>query len=472
MKHEPLALLPELVLLLGAVGTLLLGSFLPRRRQWLARLIAAGVLLAALGLAIAAIAHGDVRAVYGATYGIDGPTAIARIVAPSAALLALFLAVDEVADGERETEFYVLVLLATLGSIVLAGASDLALLAVAYLLASVPLHALAAHTRSGPGTEAALKTYVLSAFLNVVLLLGAGLLFALAGGTAYADLAADRAGGLTSTGAAAVGVGAVLVALMFKAGAVPGHFWVPDASEGASPAAAAVLTTVPKVGGLLAAYRLVDALPGDTVDVRLLVAVLAAVTMTLGNLAAFGQTAPRRLLGWSTVSQAGYLLMAVAVAGQTSLALPALGLYLAAYAVTNLGAFAVTAALPRHTQLEDYRGLTASHPALAVALLVCLLGLVGTPPTAVFTGKLGVFTATWDGGLGWLVAVAALNTVASLFYYLRWFARAFDRQGESGRPSVAADPWPRAAALTAAACTVLLGLAAGGVLRTDLLLAR
>jgi NADH-quinone oxidoreductase subunit N len=474
LSKQPLALLPELVLLLGAVVTLLLGSFLPRRRQWVARGVTALVLLGSLGAAVVTVtvntADGTDRLVYAASYGIDGPTLIARLVVPAAALLVLGLAVDEVDGAERETEFYVLLLVASLGSVALAGASDLSLLVVAYLLSSVPLYALAGGSRSSAGTEAALKLYLLGAFLGVSMLLGVTLLYGVAGGTTYRDLGT----GLPGAPAAAVALGlvGVLAGLMFKAGAVPGHFWVPDAAEGSTPAVAALLTTIPKVGGLLAAYRLLDAVPTSVVDWPLLVALLAAVTMTLGNLAAFAQTHPRRLLGWSTVSQAGYLLMAAAVAGRSDLALPALGLYLAAYAVTNLGAFAVTAALPSHDRLELFRGLAFRRPLLAGALLVCLLGLVGTPPTAVFVGKLTVFTAALDGGLAWLVVVAALNTVASLYYYLRWAAPAFERSGSSGAPPVAARPWAATSALLAAVGTLVLGVAAGLALDTDLSIVR
>ena len=252
---------------------------------------------------------------------------------------------------------------------------------------------------------------------------------------------------------------------MFKAGAVPLHFWVPDAAQGAGATAAAFLTTVPKVGALVAVYRLVDVLPG-TLNWRLLVAVLAVASMTLGNLAAYAQTDPRRLLGWSTVSQVGYLLVPVAVAGRTDLALPALLLYLAGYAVTNLAAFAVVAAFPTRRLLEGYRGLAGARPWLGGALLVSLLGLVGTPPTAVFVGKLVIIAAAWDGGVAWLAVAVAVNTLASLFYYLRWIAPAY-RSGETGSHTgagtlVAPRPWAANAAIVAAAASLALGLAAGG----------
>ncbi len=470
MTKEPLALLPELVLLLGAVVVLLLGSFLPRGRQWVGRLVTATVLLASLGLTAYGLLTTNPRLVYADTYALDGPTTIARLVVPAAALLLLLLGSDELHASPRESEAYVLTLLVSLGSIVLAGASDLSLLAVAYLLASVPLYGLIGLTRAPRATEAALKAYLLGAFLGVTMLLGVTLLFGVAGGTTYADLASGLPG--SPVAPVAVGLVAVLAGMMFKAGAVPGHFWVPDASQGASPYAAALLTTLPKVGGILAAYRLVAAIPQDVVDGPLLIAVLAAVTMTLGNLAAFGQDDPRRLLGWSTVSQAGYLLMAVAAVGRSELSLPALGFYLAAYAVTNLGAFAVTAALPQLSTLASYRGLAFRRPLLAGVLLLTLLGLVGTPPTAVFVGKLAVFMAAWDAGFGWLVVVAAVNTVASLFYYLRWLAPVFDRRGVAGTPTVAPRPYARAAACVAGPVSLLLGPAAAVGLALDLTLLR
>ena len=218
---------------------------------------------------------------------------------------------------------------------------------------------------------------------------------------------------------------------------MPGHFWVPDAAQASGTAAAAFLTSVPKIGALVAAYRLVHLMP-DGAQAPLLVALLAAATMTLGNLAAFWQNDVRRLLGWSTVSQAGYLLLPVAVAGRADLALPSLLFYLGAYAVANITAFAVIAALPGHRTLADWRGVARAHPWLAAALVVSLLALVGTPPTAVFVGKLTTFTAAWDGGLGWLVVVAAVNTVASLFYYLRFVAPMFQKAGAVGYQAEAA----------------------------------
>jgi NADH-quinone oxidoreductase subunit N len=461
MGREALALLPEICLLVGALLALITGSFLPRARQWVARLLAAAALLAAVVTAAARL-NGTPVTVFEGSYAVDGTTGVARIVIAAATLLVIGLGVDELAGDRQESETYALLLLSATGATVLAGASDLLVLAVGFLLASIPLYAIVGLTRTPRAAEAAMKTYLLGALSGITMLLGVTVLFGVAGTTTYAGLAERLA--TAPAGAVAAGGVAVLAGLLFKAGAVPVHFWVPDAAQGAGTTAAAFLTTVPKIGALVAVYRLVDALPA-TVDWALLVALLAVASMTLGNLAAFAQTDPQRLLGWSTVSQVGYLLVPVAAAGSTDLALPALLLYLAAYAVTNLAAFAVVAAFPTRRLLDGYRGLAGTRPWLGAVLLVSLLGLVGTPPTAVFVGKLTVIAVAWTGGLAWLAVAVAVNTLASLFYYLRWIAPAY-RAGEPATPigTGAADaprPWAAGTAVAAGSASLALGLAAG-----------
>jgi len=456
IREEPLALLPELCLFGGAVVTLLAGSFLPRQRQWIARLLAVAALL--LAATAAALALDDpARTVFGA-FVVDTPTGIARLVVVAATMLVIGLGADDLAGRARESETYALLLLGALGAVVLAATDDLLVLTVGFLLAGIPLYALVGMPRTAGAAEAALKTYLLGALAGIALMLGTTVLYGIAGSTAYPGLAA----GLAGAPAAAVAVGAVgvLAGLLFEAGGVPLHFWVPDATEGAGTPAAAFLTTVPKVGALVAAARLVEVLPGS-LPWPLLVGVLAAATMTLGNLAALAQSDVRRLLGWSTVSQVGYLLMPVAVVGAGAGAVPALLTYLAGYAVSNLTAFAVLAARPGVRSLADSAGLARRHPALATALVVSLLSLVGTPPTAVFLGKLTVFTAAWDGGLAWLVVVAALNTVVSLAYYLRWLVAAFRPGAPDPGPGTA--PWARAAAVCGTVGVLAVGLGAGAV---------
>ncbi len=462
---RPLLMLPEALLFLGGLAVLVGGSFLPRDRQWLARALAAAALAAAVAASVVGLL-GEPRTAFEGTFAVDTATGVARIVAALGALLVLALAADEVDGSPRESETYALLLLATTGTLVLAGARDLLVLATGFLLASVPLYGLIGLVRTARGAEAAMKTYLLGALSGIAMLLGVTVLYGVTGSTGYAGLA----GRLPQAPGAAVAAGlvAVLAGLLFKAGGVPVHFWVPDAAQGAGGTVAAFLTTVPKIGAMVAAYRLVTVLP-DGVAWGPLVAVLAVASMTLGNLAAYWQDDPRRLLGWSTVSQVGYLLVPVAVAGRTDLALPSLLLYLAGYTVTNVGAFAVTAALPGRRTLAAYHGLARSRPGLAATLVVVLLGLVGTPPTVVFVGKLTTATAAWDGGFAWLAVVVLVNTVISLFYYLRWVVPVYRFGGEAGHAeeeagaAEAAATWSTRAAVLAAVLVVVAGLAAGAL---------
>jgi NADH-quinone oxidoreductase subunit N len=460
-NENPAALLPELFLLGAAVVGLLLGAWLPRDEQWLVRLLAAAAALA--GLVATAVAAGRPdELVFGAAYAVDTPTHATRAIVLVAVLGVLALSVDATTGHRRETEFVVLLQLGALGAILLGGANDLLLLVAAFLLASVPFYALAGWDASRLGTEAALKYYLSGAFLGVAMLAGVALLSGVGGATGYGSVR----DGLAAAPVAAAGVGlvAVLGGLLFKVGGVPGHFWVPDVTDGTPPAVAAIVTTIPKVGGLVALYRLVSAaVPADALDRPLLVAVIAAVTMTLGNLAAFFQTTVQRLLAYSTIGQAGFLLIAVAVADRADLAQPALLYYAAGYAVTNVGAFAVVAAFPRARTLDDHRGMARRTPALAVALTVCLLGLIGTPPTAVFVGKLVVFTAAVDGGFAWLAVLAVVNTVASVFYYLRWIAPVFGATGPGAAP-LPEGRWAAGTAYVCAALAVGFGLLGGVVL--------
>lgn len=465
MSQNLSRLLPELFLLTGAVMTLLTGMFTPREAQWRARVVALVFALGAATTAAIAFADQPPRFVYDYGYAVDTATNAARLIVALALVLVLVLSTETVRGHERETELYVLMLTAGLGAVALAGAADLLVLEVALLLASIPISALIGWRRDAPGTEATIKFFLLGALASVTMLIGITILFGAAQTTSYRLLPATI--GHAPHAAVVAGVVALLAGLLFKVGAVPMHFWLPDAAEGATAPVAAFVTTVPKIGGLIALYRLfADPLHGAPVAWPTLIAVVAAATMTLGNLAAFRQDNPRRLLGYSTISQTGYMLMAVAVAGATPLALRSLLLYLAAYTAANLGAFAVIVALPRAGSLRDYEGLAGRHPGLAVALAICLLALVGTPPTAVFVGKLSVFSAAGDGGLGWLVAVAALNTVASLFYYLRWVAPSFRRTHppEEADALATAGQWSRTTAYAAAALSIAIGLGSGPAL--------
>ena len=461
MSMRPELLLPEILVFVGGLIVLLGGSFLPRQRQWICRAVAALALLGAAAAATTAMA-GPAQTAFSGTFAVDTATGAARVVAALTTLLVLGIAAGEIAGSPRESDTYALLLFATTGVMVLAGANDLLVLVAGFLLASIPLYGIIGLAGGSSGAEAAMKTYLMGALSGILLMAGATVLYGLAGGTDYALLQNV----LSNAPVAAVGAGGlgVLAGLLFKAGGVPMHFWVPDAAQGAGATAATFLTTVPKVGALVAVYRFVATLSDGEGTWLLVVALLATASMFLGNLAAYWQQDPRRLLGWSTVSQVGFLLVPVAAIGRSDLALPSLLFYLAGYAATNLAAFAVTAALPDYRELSAYRGLVRSRPGLAGALLVALLGLVGTPPLAVFVGKLTTATAAWDGGYGWLAAVVMLNSVLSLFYYLRWFGPAFARPtgGAAGFPvRGGAGAWSSGTAVLAAGVSLALGVLAG-----------
>ncbi|NDU75775.1 NADH-quinone oxidoreductase subunit N [Actinomadura sp. DSM 109109] len=426
--------------------------FLPRTRQWPVAAVCSAGLAAGLAFAGAAAARPG-RTAFDA-FSVDAVTHVTRIAVLGSALAVVALAAVPVRGHPRESEHHVLVLLSALGTVMLGASSDLMVLVAAYLLASIPAYALAGFGKDAPGTEAALKYYLMGSLMGVLMLGGVTLLSGVGRGTAYPVL---RTGLAAAPGTAvAAGLVALLAGLLFKAGAVPGHYWVPDVTEGARPAVAAFVTTVPKIGAFAALYRFGAETSPDGWPA--LLAAVAAATMTLGNLAAFGQDNVRRLLAYSTVSQAGYLLVPVAMAGRTDLARPALLYFVAAYAVTNLGAFAVVLATGRD-DLAGYAGLLRASPTLGLSLVVCLLGFVGTPPTAVFVGKVLMFGAALDGGHAWLAVVAAVNTVASVYYYLRWIVPLFRRPpGPPRRPSGA----PAAAAVAAAAALLSLALGVAG----------
>lgn len=445
------ALVPEAALLAGAILVLLLGSFLPRQWQRVATAIAGGTAITSAAVAALGAASAG-RIVFTGSYALDAGTSAIRIAAPLATVVVLILGRRESRDHPRESEIAALLLLATLGTVVLAGADDLLLIGTGFLLASIPLYALIGLAGSRAGSEAALKTYLMGAILGVTMFLGIAVLAGLGGGTTYADLARR----LPDAPAAGVAVGfvAVLAGLLFKAGAVPGHFWVPDAAQGSGIAVAAFVTTVPKLGAFIAIARLV-AVVQPSVAAGTLVAAIAALTLALGTLAALWQRNARRLLGWSTVSQAGFVLLPAAAIGTVPAALGPLVVYLVFYAVTNLALFAVVAALPDRPDLPDWWGTGRRHPWLVAVLVVGLLSLVGTPPTLVFVGKVAVFTAAVDGGFAWLVVVAIAASVASLVYALRWIGAALRRDDAALR-----DQPIRSSAVTALVLGVLT-LAAG-----------
>lgn len=455
-------LAPEIALVLGAVAVVLVASFTGRDRQWVTTPLAVLAVMVSGGTSIGLARGADQQLSFDRAWALDGATQGAELIIAAATLACLLLSVEWFRTDPRRGEYPAVLLFSAAGAMVLAGAADTMEIVVGMLLVSVTGYTLAAYHRASPAAvEAGMRYFLIGALTNAVLLVGAVILYGSTGTTNLADTASALAAGAEPVAMVAVVV-CLVVGLGFEIGAVPSHVWVPDVAQASPAPSAAFLTVVPKVGALVALARVLQVLPEDVVAWRPLIALLAAVTMTVGNLLALWQDDLRRMLGWSSVSQAGYALMAVVVIDRADLALPSLVVFLAAYAAATTAAFAVVIELRGRTALADYRGLGATHPWLAVALVVSLLSLVGIPPLGGFVGKLSLFTATIDGGYAWLAALAVANTVASLFYYLRVVApMAFD---PSPRPIAVLGRWAGGAVALSAVATVTLGFLAGPLL--------
>ncbi|MEX1173294.1 MAG: NADH-quinone oxidoreductase subunit N [Chloroflexota bacterium] len=446
--------LPEIALVLGGVVVLLYALVAGAERQMGAALLALVATGVAAVLTIAVLADPQKVTFFG-TYARDGSALWGKLIVLAATAVTIGLSAPWFRRDPRHGEYYTLLLYSGLGAVLLAGATDLKELIVAMLLSSATGFVLSGyHRRSSPSAEAAIKYYLIGALANSAMLFGVALLFGLAGGTTLDALDTGLSGGIATV----VGVGLVIVGVAFKIGAVPAYMWVPDVAQGAPAPVAAFVTAVPKVGGFIFLARFVLALPDGAIGWEVLVAVLAALTMTLGNLACLWQDDLRRLLGWSAVSQAGYGLMAIVAIGQSDLAVPALLFFLLAYVPANLAAFGVVVELRGRTALADYAGLARTRPLLAGALATSFLSFIGVPPLSGFVAKLLLFLVAIEVGYTWLAVVAAINTVISIFYYVRVLAPAYF--GASAGPVRVLGRPAAVATLAAAGALIVTGIAA------------
>ena len=451
-------IVPELILLGGGIVILVFALFAPRQAQAGAAALAVATSLLAI-VATVAMFDGQQSQTFFDTYAADDVALWAKLIILFATVAIVVLSVPWFVRDPRHGEYYTLLLFSSLGAVLLAGATDLMEIVMAIVLSSATSYVLVAyHRRSKLSSEAAIKYFLIAALTSSAMLIGVAFLFGLAGTTTFIGL---RDGLPDGAAAMLAGAALVIVGLAFKMGSFPAHAWMPDVAEGAPAPVAAFVTTIPKIGGLIALARFVTVLP-DTMGWRPLVALLAAATMTLGNLTALWQEDVRRMLGWSAVSQTGYALMAIAAIGRSDLAVPSLLYFLLAYVLANVAAFAVVVELRGRTDRASYAGLARSHPLLALALLGAFLSLIGIPPLVGFGGKLALFVATIEADYGWLAVVAAINTVVSIFYYARVLAPAYFGTAPSPLPVLG-----RSAAVTAYALTVAVvvaGVAADPIL--------
>lgn len=455
---------PEIVLVLGGIAILFYALFTPRSLQGGAAFLA----LATVALSTTAtvlMMGGPDYLTFAGTYARDDVAVWGKLIVLAGTAAVIALSVPWFRRDPRHGEYYTILLFSALGAVLLAGAADLQQFVLALVLSSATGFVLVAYHRgSSPASEAAIKYYLLGAFTSASVLIGVAVLFGLAGSTALSALA-DLPARTDATGSAALVVALTLVlgAVAFKLAAVPAHAWMPDVAQGAPAPVAAFVTTIPKVGGFIFLARLLMALPPDALNWRMAVAVLATATMTLGNLAALWQDDVRRLLGWSSISQTGYGLMAVVALGLSDLAMPSLLYFLLAYAVGNIAAFGVVVQLRGRTKVTDYAGLARARPWLAGALAVSFLSFIGIPPLAGFFAKLALFGASIEAGYGWLAIVAAINTVISIVYYIRVLAPVYF--GELNSPVAVLSRWAGTATLALATAVIVIGFVSEPFLR-------
>lgn len=408
MGRDLALLAPEIAVLLTAVGALVLEMLRLPRAALPFTVIG---LLVATGLAIPLL--GTETTLFMDTFRIDALSTWAKLVLLPVTALCAVLSYGEVKDTDREGTVYALLSLTALGALALAGAGDVMFLVLGVLLSSLGSFALVAYPRDDRSTEAAMKYLVFGSVTSAVMIFGLTFWFGATGSTLLAELVALEGAPL----AAAAGLVAVLVGLGYKASVAPFHFWAPDAYDGAPVSVAAFLSIVPKVGAIFALAQVVRDLPQGAAGWPLVVAGLAALSMTYGNLAALVQENVVRLLAYSSIAQSGYFLLGVVAFGGSDLAGPSLVVFAAAYAAMNLGAFAIVVLVGR--DLRDFVGLGRARPVAGAAMVVFLISLVGVPPLAGFIGKLLLFGAAIEAGFVWLAVVAILNSVLSLAVYLR-----------------------------------------------------
>lgn len=440
-----LAILPEIGLLVLAAVVLALDILWrdrgPRRRAlgW----VTAGGLLLVLALAIAFARPADTpQVLFGGMLVLDGVAFVFRLVfVMGAAMTALFM-MDHENLGQRG-EFYAMLLVAAFGMNMMASATDLVMLYLAIEVTSLPLYVMAGFkTRDPRSAEAGIKYFLFGAMTSAVMLYGFSLMFGLAGTTNLYGMRTAFGEGV-SPYVLVLSVLLVLVGFGFKVSAVPFHFWAPDVYEGAPTPVAGFLSTASKAAGFAVLLRVLtlvvspNALPG--LDWRVLVAILAASSMVVGNILAIVQKNVKRLLAYSSIAQAGYML--VGVAAGSALGAAGVTFYLLSYLVTNLAAFGIVELVGRTTGSDDlqaYAGLQRRNPGLALALLVAMLSLGGVPPFSGFVGKLLVFgAAVQSGGLGVILAfIGVLTSVVGLYYYLNILKIAYMLPAEVGNKAL------------------------------------
>ena len=427
------AMLPMLILAVGGMALMLIDLVLkPQHKQ-------RGAWLALLAFAAAGAASWALLGLQGTAFSgmlvVDSYAQVLGLVAIGAGVLTVLTSINYLRDrGIARNEYYVLLLFSVGGMVMMAAAHNLIIVFIALELLSIPLYVLAGFARPDTASEeAALKYFLLGAFASGFLLFGIALMYGALGTTDLAQIAAGAGWGASPM--LLFGAALILVGLGFKVAVVPFHMWTPDVYEGAPTPIAGFMSVGAKAAGFAALLRVfVYALGSIQADWVPLVSIISAVTMILGSIVAISQTNLKRMLAYSSIASAGYILIGVAAGNQTGV-YGAL-FYLVAYLFTNLGAFAVLTAMARRSGEDQtyptYRGLYKRSPGLAIMMMIFMLSLAGIPLTGGFIGKYLLFVAAIQAGLNWLAIIAVVTSVIAAFFYLRVIVDMFMRDAEPG----------------------------------------
>ncbi len=438
-------ILPLIILTAWACVLLLVDLFIPKNRKGITALLAALGLAVTLGYTLAQIGQQDTG--FNGMVIVDGFAVFINVLLLVSGLLGIAVAYDYLKRmGLERGEYYTLLLFSVVGMMLMGQASDLIVVFIALELLSIPLYVLSAFARTEANSqEAGLKYFLIGAFSTGFFVYGTALVFGVTGTTSiYGILQAISSSppGLLLM----VGAALLLIGFGYKVAAVPFHMWAPDVYQGAPTAVTAFMASGAKIAGFAALLRVfATTFPSLTPNMTDVLWGLAALTMIVGNLTAIAQTDIKRMLAYSSISHAGYILMAFVPYGNKEM-MPvsvASGLfYLASYVVTNFGAWAVVIALEksegRGLAIADYAGLGRKHPALAASMTIFMLSLIGLPPTIGLMGKFYLFRAAIVSGFTGLAVIGALTSLISAYYYLRVVMFMYMRDGE---PETAREPW-------------------------------
>lgn len=464
------AVLPLLVISAWGVVLVLVDIAIPRDRKGITAMLAALGLLAALYFTLPQFSH--YQTAFNGMVIVDGFGALLNVLFLVSGLLGIALAYGYLQRHQIErSEYYTLLLFSISGMMLMGIAADLIVVFLALELLSIPLYVLAGFARPRlDSEEAALKYFLLGAFSGGFVVYGVALVFGSTGSTAMVDIIQAVAAGTASIPLLAIGAALVLVGLGFKVAVVPFHMWTPDVYQGSPSPVTAFMAVGAKAAGFAALLR-VFFLAFPTLAEMLIPALwfIAVLTVVLGNVVAIAQNNIKRLLAYSSIAHAGYLLMAVVTIGKGQAAQDAVAgalFYLISYALTNFGAWAVVIALEktegRGLDLADYAGMGKKYPWLAAAMTVFMLSFTGVPPTLGFLGKFYLFRAVLEGGFVGLAVIGVLTSLISAYYYLRVVVIMYMQEGE---PQVEGTLWLRATAGVMALAVVGLSLFAAPLLQ-------